>query len=105
MSSKTVTTHFCDFCGNAIDPDKGSPIISKTFQKHGVAKIPVLFDTEQTEGTPCKPYWSTIPLPDLCEDCARKLFPAIASGANGYASIYIDDKEIAHNKHISELGK
>lgn len=71
---KKVTEEFiCDTCGKQI-VDGG--IVGK--------KLPVRFLTEQTEGRPCKAYYTFTDQIDLCEECAYQAFRIDATGAMGY---------------------
>ena len=48
---------------------------------------------------------NVIPMPDLCSECANKVFLMIMSGANGYAEAYIQNEKLTEKPvHLSELG-
>lgn len=73
MSSKTVTTHFCDICGQVIHD----------YSKRNRMSIGVRFLTEQNEGTPVKPYYDYC-IVDLCDECADRAITVDAIGAMGH---------------------
>ena len=75
MKTTTVT---CDICKTVLRHDN-----------HAI-DIPVVFNTEQTEGYPCKPYLTHERL-DLCDACYSAYldaFPLKASGAQGVNQFY-----------------
>ncbi len=70
---KTIEQHFCDSCGKNITESK----------KFKGIRYPIIFETEQTEGSPCTPYRQA-QIIDLCEDCVNKVLKGKAVGAQGY---------------------
>lgn len=74
----------CDVCGH--DNDQDNPV--------STVKIPVVFETEQTEGRPTKPYISHETI-DLCKQCVSRVieqFPLRATGCQGHNSYRIVEK-------------
>ena len=66
------TTYYCDVCNKEADVD--------------TILVQVIFETEQTEGRPCEPYF-TADLIDMCEDCKEfrlKGNQVYGRGAQGY---------------------
>lgn len=86
---QTTVTYTCDICNKEFNSDTELAFRSDEIVSHtGIMRIPILFYSDQTDGSPCKPYWSWITTPDLCQECAKKMFPAHAIGCQGYDNIY-----------------
>lgn len=75
MSTKTMTTHYCDVCKREI---RGYSEKCHRFT------LPVRFLTEQNEGYPTSPYYSHNERLDLCSKCAARAIVIDAEGAMGY---------------------
>lgn len=64
----------CDICGEEVKSDG-----------HQNCRMPVVFLTEQTQGTPVQPYLDSVVV-DICGNCFDKYmknFPFTATGAMG----------------------
>lgn len=70
-----IETFRCDICREIIP-------------RGAVKRIPIVFDTEQTEGRSCKKHltYNDIHICDKCEGRLVQSFPLIGSGAQGYNS-------------------
>jgi len=82
MSKTTVTTIACDVCK------------SKSVATEDGIEIQVIFETNQTDGYPSKPYLSRQKL-DLCAACLKEVYSGhyiFAHGAQGYNSYYFREK-------------
>lgn len=86
----------CDLCGKTLeykereqyhkDPLWIDRHTDKEVPQWKTVTMPVIFLTEQTEGTPCKPHFSNETF-DMCPDCYQKFidtYPITAWGAQGF---------------------
>ena len=63
MSKQVISTHVCVFCNTPISEEDNSALIAEKLQrKYHLRHIPVLFNTEQTEGISCERYPNARPL-------------------------------------------
>ena len=86
----------CDLCGKTLeykereqyhkDPLWIDRHTDKEVPQWKTVTMPVVFLTEQNEGTPCKPHFSNETF-DMCPDCYQKFidtYPITAWGAQGF---------------------
>jgi len=86
----------CDLCGKSLEYKEAKQYdntikwydrkTDKEIKPWNHMSMPVVFLTEQNEGTSCKPYFDTARF-DICPECYKKLletYPITAKGAMGY---------------------
>lgn len=98
MASFNYTAMTCDLCQKKIHVVISKDYRDKTMWKEVVDNkmheiepwkrmtLPVVFTTEQNEGTACAPYFDNETV-DICPECFDKLlkqWPITATGAQGY---------------------
>ena len=86
---REIITYTCDMCHEEFDPEDDLAFVSEKFIDWKIIEIPMIFHSDQNDGSYRKPHWSSIPTPDLCPNCAQKMFPTYAIGCQGYNEFYL----------------
>ena len=93
MAVKITKKYICDICGEEYtekDYSEGRNAKNPNCKIRRYSSFPVIFITNQTDGSTCKPYIDYQDL-DLCNKCALDALNIYAQGAQGYNKFWMEE--------------